>query len=116
MKKILICLFCATLLTLTGCAKKCPSGYSKENGKCVQYVESPESLHVEYTCDEEWELKEGECVNGTMPPIGDGCEPETNDRIGEDGFCHHYKQADIKYSCFNNTILKTDKCYVKNVK
>ena len=115
MKKILIGLFCATLLTLTGCAKKCPSGYEKEEGKCVQYVD-PTDVDVIYSCDEGWNFQDGECVNGTMPPIGDGCEVGTTDRIGEDGFCHHYAEPTVEKRCWGEKVLKDDKCYTKNVK
>ena len=61
--------------------------------------------------DDGWNLKDGECVKGEMPPIGDGCEEGTTDRIGEDGFCHHYMDAAIKYSCNGDFVLKDNACY-----
>ena len=51
-----------------------------------------------------------------MPPIGDGCEVGTTDRIGEDGFCHHYAEPTVEKRCWGEKVLKDDKCYTKNVK
>ena len=45
--------------------------------------------------------------------MGDGCEVGTTDRVGADGFCHHYKAPTVKYSCSNDALLKDNKCYEK---
>lgn len=112
-KFIYFSLLIAFVLVLTGCGSKCDEGYEEEDGKCVKYVENAELLVTEYTCEEGWHLKETECVQGEMPPIGDGCEEGTSDKIGDDGFCHHYKEATIKYSCLNGAKLENNKCFEK---
>ena len=114
MKKVLLCFLMLILcMFLAGCEKKCDEDYTKENDKCVKYVLHEEALLSELVCntDDGWNLKDGECVKGEMPPIGDGCEEGTTDRIGEDGFCHYYMDAAIKYSCNGDFVLKDNACY-----
>ena len=105
MKKYILCSLALviSLLLFTGCNKE----------KEITYEERDDLKITEYICEEGWELENNECVNGTMPTIGDGCEEGTTDRIGDDGFCHHYKDAIIKYSCKDDAILKDNKCYVE---
>ena len=114
MKKIIYSLLvCSLLLIITGCGNKCEEGYTKENDYCVSNTENADLLNISYVCDGEWHLEGTECVQGTMPTIGKGCEVGTTDRVGSDGFCHHYKDAEIVYSCNNDAILKDNKCYEK---
>ncbi len=115
-KKIVISLACLSLVVLTGCEKKCEEGYTKEGNVCSKYTLKEEALETKYVCEEGWTLEGTECVNGEMPPIGDGCEEGTTDRIGSDGFCHHYKDASVEYSCSADTTLKDGKCYVVETK
>ena len=73
-------------------------------------------LVTSYVCeDDDWHLEGTDCVKGEMPPRGDGCEEGTTDRIGEDGFCHHYQDAKIEYSCSDGAKLEGNKCMVKEV-
>ena len=112
MKKIMFSLLAFTLLfVITGCGKKCDDGFYEENNMCVSEKENMDLLQETYVCDGEWHLEGTECVQGEMPKMGNGCEPGTTDRVGADGFCHHYKDATIEYSCSNNGLLKDNKCY-----
>ncbi len=114
-KKIIFGLALLSLFVLTGCEKKCEEGYTKEDNSCVKYTLKEEALVPNYKCDDEWHLEGTECVNGEMPTINDGCPENENegitDRVGSDGFCHHYKAATVEYSCSDNTTLKDGKCY-----
>ena len=116
MKKI-ICglLLCSLLIIITGC-DNCGDGYHKDGDYCISDVEIEELLVITYECEGEWHVEGAECVQGTMPKIGDGCEEGTTDRVGSDGFCHHYQPATIKYTCKNDAVLKDNKCYEKEVK
>ena len=114
MKKVVCSLLCLTLLfIITGCGKKCDDGYNVDGDYCVAEKENDSLLVKELVCDEDWKLEGEECVNGTMPKMGDGCEVGTTDRVGADGFCHHYKAPTVKYSCSNGALLKDNKCYEK---
>ena len=115
-KKIVIGLACISLLALTGCEKKCEEGYTKDGNTCTKETLVEDALLETYVCEEGWKLEDKECVNGEMPPIGDGCEEGTTDRIGLDGFCHHYKDATIEYTCKEGHTLKDGKCYLIETK
>ena len=115
-KKILVGLACLSLAFVTGCEKKCEEGYTKDGNTCTKETLMEDALVTEYVCEEGWNLENQECYSGEMPPIGDGCEEGTTDKIGSDGFCHHYKDATIKYSCSNGATLKDNKCYIVETK
>ena len=115
-KKIVLGLACLSLFVFTGCEKKCEEGYTKEGDTCTKTTLSEEALVMEYVCDADWKLDGTECYNGEMPPIGEGCEEGTTDRLGSDGFCHHYKAANVVYSCTNGATLKDNKCYFIDTK